>query len=551
MREKIEPVHIILLVIGVVLLSGFIFLALRLLRTTKYSADFSYTLESVDAFIRTEKYPEALKLIEGLRSYPDYRGDWLRLLKRSWLLAGRMGAYELFASLALRAHGAYPDDEELAAIAAIALIDAEKAGDAVSLLGKLESLDFRSVAAEIHVLAGTAPPPEEARGELIYAILPESRNPLDFVAAGELSGEPGFSLDAALLFLEEGKREEALALLAVPATGAAYPFLSSLVFYDAGDFGKSDEYWDLLTPEEKMSPRALELRADSFLRQRRYEASENYHNIFLTNYAAHSSIPYLAMNFLLHRKDRFSGGGVLSRGLTIFPREPRLMLDYAKTLVAQNKKDEAEELARRIFGDSAPPETEGGYEAAVDARVLSLVARLGDVPLGRITAELWMLHNDYPEAASVAALLRPQLFSTNDFSGLRRLLEDVKSDAHAYSYRAALDFSEGGFLAARAELEEAAEKFPGCPEVSYNLGLVNLALKNIEGALGSFQRAAEHSEFAQTASLEEHTTLRIFDTLVLLGRYPEATRMIRAFLEENSGHPEALQKFRKLEARRE
>jgi tetratricopeptide (TPR) repeat protein len=303
-----------------------------------------------------------------------------------------------------------------------------------------------------------------------------------------------------------------------------------------------------------MLPRSLALRADFFLRQGKYDESENIHKIFLYNYPDYSPAPYLAMNFLRHGKVPFSGTEALQRGLAIFPRDSRLLLEYAKNLVAENKKAEGEEISDKVFlGLSSLSRNFTPEESlsAADSRVLNLVAQMGDVPLGRLAARLWMLHSEYPDAPSVPALLRWQLFSLNDFSAIRRLLSGGMNDAHAFSYLAALDFAEGGLAAAREKLEEGALRFPASPEVFYNLGLVFLKMKKPEEALAAFTQAAGLAQFAQTSGLQERTSMRMFDSFVLVGRFSDAARLLKEFLEKNPGHPEALRKLRKLEARGE
>jgi tetratricopeptide (TPR) repeat protein len=80
---------------------------------------------------------------------------------------------------------------------------------------------------------------------------------------------------------------------------------------------------------------------------------------------------------------------------------------------------------------------------------------------------------------------------------------------------------------------------------------VHTRLRQYTDALAAFDNAVSAIEFAETADLASRVSLRRFDTLVILGRYPEASNLIKEFLEKNPGHPTALQKFRKLEARRE
>ncbi|MDR1932090.1 MAG: tetratricopeptide repeat protein [Spirochaetales bacterium] len=548
-REKIEPIHIILLILGIVLLSGFIGLAVYSLRTAKHSADLSYSLENIDALLDAGNYGEARKIMEGMHSYPDYLGGWMQLLKRCRTLGLRTGDYTLFCGMALRAQKAHPDSEDIAAAAATALMDTGRAEEAAAFLPKLAGTEYRSLAAEIHVRGRTLPAGEPL-GELVYAVLPESRNYLDFIAAAELSGESGFFLNAALLLLEAGRQEEALEILSGP--GMEYPYITALASYDAGKFAEVDTYWDLMGPEEKMLPRSLRLRADSLMRQRRYDESENFHEIFLRNFPDYSPVPYLAMNFLQNRKTPFSGMPALQRGLAFFPRDPLLMLEYAKTLIAENKTAEGREAAGKIVLDYSAGAEGADTHTLAAARALRLIAQREELPLGRLVAELWILHNQSPGAGAVSALLRWHLFSMNDYPGIRQLLGPrAEEDEYSLSYLAALDLAEGQPAAAREELLRQTERFPECPEGFYNLGLVYLKLGSCGEALEAFRRAAGVMAFSATYDLDTNTQLRIFDTLVLLGRFPDASSVMRSFLEKNPHHPEALQKLRKLEARGE
>jgi tetratricopeptide (TPR) repeat protein len=562
-REKIEAIHIILLVAGLALFGGFLFIAVYFLKTENYSRSLDYSLESVDALIQASGYEEARKIIEGLEGFPVYTGDWLRLLKRCRLLAEKTGKPEIFSLTALRAQKANPDNIEIAAVAAIALIDAGMPEEALFLAEKFEDLDFRSVAAEIFVRS-SAPPPAERPGELVYAFLPESGDFRDYLMAGGLAegvlgpahpAVQGFFRNAALLLLERGEGAAALEILDEHGAGGD-PFLAALAAYDAGKFGESDKYWDMLPPERKMDPRPLALRADSFLRQRRYAESKNIYEIFFYNFPDYSPIPYQTMNFLLHRETPSSGTKALQRGLELFPQDFPLLLDYAKTLVRENRAAGGEELADRIFSGLSAADTNRGPEemdTAADSRVLALLARRADIPAGRLVSQLWMLHNDYPDSASVLALLRWHLFSLADHAGMRLLLagQTARNEPYTGSYLAALDFSEGAFDSALRELSGETELFPLYPEGFYNLGLVYSHLGRREDALAAFAQARQATEYALLEDMEERVCLWEFETLKALNRLPEAVALLREFLEKYPGHPEALRRLRKLEARRE
>jgi tetratricopeptide (TPR) repeat protein len=583
-REKVEPIHIILLIVGLVLFAGFIFIAVYFLKTQRYSRNLTYSLENVDDLINSGSYREAQRIIEEIEGFPSYPGDWLRLLKRCRLLAQKTGQPEIFSRAALRAQKAQPDNDDIAVAAAIALIDAGQAGQALFLAEKFQSLDFRSVAAEIFVRSSVLPPPAvfspPAGGfsdELVYAVLPESGDYRDYILAGGLAEKVlgpddgtarGFFLDAALLLLEAGKQEEALDLLSAHNAGGN-PFLAALAAYDAGLFEKSGEYWELMMPEEKMTPRSLALRADTFLRQSRYAESKNIHEIFFYNFPDYSPVPYLAMNFLLHREAPFSDTQALRRGLSFFPGDTLLRLDYAKALVHENRTGEVEELSGGILpedgiflGGGIPPESGTSPEfeetrdispelrdTTADFRLLGLIARRTEIPAGRLVSLLWMLRNDYPDSAPVIAVLRWYLFSLTDHAGTRQLLATgtAREDPFTGSYLAAAAFAEGDFDSASRELETAA-LFPACPEGFYNLGLVHSRLGQPEAALAAFRKADGVMEFAQAADLTEQISLREFDTLTALGRFSEAVAVIREFLEKHPGHPDALRKLRKLEA---
>ncbi|MDR1625611.1 MAG: hypothetical protein LBT33_03645 [Spirochaetia bacterium] len=562
-REKIEAVHVILLVVGLALLAGFIFIAVYFLKTERYSENLAYSLENIDALIKSGNHEDARRIIEGLEGFPAHAGDWLRLLKRCRLLAEKTGKPEVFSLAALRAQKANPDNGEIALAAARALIDAGRPEEALFLAEKFQSLDFQSVAAEIYVRSSVVPP-GEARGDLVYAFLPESRDYRDYMLAGDLAGNVlgpghpsvlGFFRNAALLLLERGEWGEALEVLDKHGAGGE-PFLAALAAYDAGRFEESDRYWDLLPPQRKMEPRPLALRADSFLRQLRYAESKNIHGIFFYNFPDYSPVPYHALNFLLHREAPSSGTRALQRGLEFFPRDFTLLLDYAKALVRENKAAEGGEVSAGVFsglsalGRAWTPQ-EGA--AAADSRALGLLARRGDLPIGRIVSELWMLHNDHPGSASVSALLRWHLFSLADHAGMRLLLADPRAgeDPYAGSYLAALDFAGGAFDSALRELQTASRLFPACPEGFYNLGLVHSRLRQEEDALAAFGKAREVLEFAQAPDLAQNVDLRRFDALVRLRRFGEAVALMREFLEKYPRHPEGLQKLRKLEARPE
>jgi tetratricopeptide (TPR) repeat protein len=538
-RERLAAFHIILLCLGTVLLGGFIVFAVFFLRTSKHSQDLAYSFETIDALIQSQNYGEARRIIENMRT-PDYLGDWFRLLKRCRALSAGNAAF--FSGMALRAAKAYPDNEDITAITVLALTDAGKIDEAAGLADKkLAGLEYRSVKAEVFLRGGIVPG-EKPADELIYAFLPANKDPEAYLAAAEMSGEAGFYLDAALLLMEAGRREEALEILYRPEVGTAHPRITALASYDAGKFEESDRYWELLAPDLKIRPSSLELRADSFLRQRRYEESENICGIFLQDYPAHSPVPYLNGYFFRHRHEPWSGISLAERGLAFFPDNFPLALNYAKALTAVRRKDEGLVLLKG-FNLSAAEKAE--------TDVLRLVAEREDLPLRRFVSELRILHNAFPDIPDIPALLRWHLFSLADFSAIQELLEETPPERFSSSYLAALDFVEKDFFAAREKLARQTEDFPDCPEGFYNLGLVHLALKKPAEAFTAFEQAASCADYAETADFNERIALKTMDTLIALGRFPEAHKRIQAFLEKNPGHPGVLRKLRKLEARSE
>jgi hypothetical protein len=530
-----------------VCLAGFVLLAVYFLRTSKYGSDLEYSFQSVDALLKTGKYDEAGSLLRSLRP-PATAGGWLRLLKRCRSLAAYTNDAAFFAEKALAAEKAHPKNEEMAAIAVLALADAGRDPEALSLAReKVLSLEYRSVRAEAFLRAGSpAGPEEEADGEMLFTILPESRRYEDFIKAAEFSGEEDFYFDAALLLMEAGENRRAEELFSRPGVGQKYPYPASLAFYDGQKYAESDSHWELIASSFKMRPQALALRADSFMRQRRWKESENYHDILLAQVPQYSVVPYLASNFFRHMKKPWSGESFLRNSLSVFPNNYFLGLDLAKLLTATGRVEEGRAAGEKIYSHflerGSPPEADE-FLAAADSRVLLLVLQRESIPLGRFVASLWMLHDEYSasaEAPSISRLLRWHLLSLSDAPALTTLLNQAEEDSFSLCYAAALLVSEKKLPDARETLVRQTKKFPQCPEGFYNLGLVEQALGLGESALASFRAAEALSEYAQTTGFAESAFLKTVDALIRLKRLPEAHGLLRGFLEKNPGHADAL-----------
>jgi tetratricopeptide (TPR) repeat protein len=352
--------------------------------------------------------------------------------------------------------------------------------------------------------------------------------------------------------MEAGSRDAALEILSRPPVGAAHPYITALASYDVENFADSDAYWDLMPSDFKMMPEALALRADSFLRQRRYAESENFHEILLQNYPRYSALPYRNSVFFQHRRKPWSGFSFLQRSLPIFPENYSLALDYAKSLAALGRREESRAEGEKIFAAFSARADEVSREdtlAAEDTRVLALVTEREDIPLARFVGGLWFLRNDYPDNPSIPALLRPHLLSQHDYTALRTLLTETEADSHSLSYLAGLSIVEKDLPAARELLRRQTEKFPLCPEGFYNLGLVEQELAQGEAALAAFRTAEECALYADSPGFEEKNFLKITEALISLNRLPEAHSLLMEFLDAHPENPAALHNLRKLEAK--
>ena len=537
-RERLEKFHFILLALSSMLLIGFIFFAGLGLRKSAASRDFSIHLGNIDDLIRNGDFREAISLFDVSRNPPGSARDWISLLKRTWIAADALNDPRIFSETAVLAVRAHPKSEEISSMAVIALIDADNIRDAAGIAGQLESREYLGFKAEAFLRAGVraTEPPE---GEMLLAALPGDGNPENFIKAGEMTGERGYYLDASLLYLERGLIDTAVDIFLRSDIGASWPLPAALAAYDAGDYGESARYWELLEPREKMRPRNLGLLADLQMRRHRDEDAENTYRLIIDSYPVYSSAAYLGAAFLSERRKPGSGTGFLERSSGIFPRDYDSTLALAKALVAAERNEEGlAVLDRHEYFNPEMPES----------ALLRLLASRGSTPVRSFVGGLWELANSHPENPTIRAILGWYLLSFADHDGIRELLDREESNSrHSLSYRGIREYAAGDTVTAADMFRRQTAEFPDCPEGYYNLGLVHLARGNPAGALSAFEGAGAAMRFAEDSGLEEKNTMKIVESLILLRRFSEAHSVLKEYLENNPGHPESLRKLRKLE----
>ena len=236
----------LLILLGFGVTAGFIFKN-RLIEN-RQRRQFEAVLLEAEDLLKRGAIAQGGELLDSLRrdagKRPYRAEEYLRLLKRYHLYSRQRKDWTSFLLTAQKAMEDYPGREDLAALGAYGLLREGNLEGNEKAWGRLRDPRFDSLKAEALLRTGNW----EDGSPLVPTPFREvltGREPALFVEAGKKTGLLPFYLDAALLALEGGDREEAQEIHRAHLAGE-YPLFSLYLSLDLGDMKGALEYWDQL-----------------------------------------------------------------------------------------------------------------------------------------------------------------------------------------------------------------------------------------------------------------------------------------------------------------
>ncbi len=409
----------------------------------RYHQNFLHHIETADRLLTDDLLEQAENRLKRAAEYARGEQAWMRVLKRAYRIEESRDSAGAMLTLARLATEAEPGVQALQAVAVQAAVRAgayEEAADRAQT--HLHAEEHASVKAEA-IIAATAFPREPSAEEL-EAMHPLVRLVVDatperHLSAYDLTGDPRFAVNAALLYLSGDRPEQAQAVLDGVSIPDEAAIVGALIAYELGQYEEARNRLRRLPGEVAVETPALLLHAELELRTGRVEEAQRVYRELQTTDPDHSAAAWY--NYAALTDDRAARREVLADALQRFPQDLRLINAYVEA-----GGDEEAVL--------------GGLEPGYRALFRLLAAESASSSGARAVSRLWDLHNDHPENEEIAAALARRLVAVRDRSGLERVIArfaDTGDDGRWASNWAA---QYAGVLAhGRGDRVSAAEAF--------------------------------------------------------------------------------------------
>ncbi|MBN2353953.1 MAG: hypothetical protein JXD23_15370 [Spirochaetales bacterium] len=477
--------------------------------------------------------------------------DFVRVLKRSYSLAVREQEYGELEKYSLGAFARFPGRADLCRIALYACLRDGDPGKALSLARGFESLpEVQALVAEI-LLGNGVPPADSALAALPdyarYASLDAERDPERFLTAGRELGDDRFYLDAALLYMGEGKAEE--------ASAAARRFLLALEFdepaglfaYEASDTAEAVDRLTRASGRSEKRPDLYLILGDCLLEGRQPERAAVFYEQALETNRAYSVVPFLNLACTARRQGLDEKALALLREAdTRFPGDSFAVIELVRLLYSRGEKTDA----IRILN---------GYLAAhpdqFEARFLKLRFEEDASSFDRRLLRLKDLYFEDPKNERAAAALTAGLITDQDLAGARAVLTHF-GEVNGPAEEGWLATARGVLVAVGGDLNGAVLRFGKAVSLEerwehrYNRAAVLLSMGKLGEARADLAQALVDLKARKSAQQRRGEALvraQLAAVLLKMGSPAAAEREVRAALSLDPSNERAYRVKRALE----
>ncbi len=496
-----------------------------------YEADI--LLAETDRALDAESWQAAEDYLRDTLDKGKGQAVWLRIVKRSLILAEETGDYDIFYDASHRAVEELPGNELLWAMAVASSLRTQREAQArEEALEYLRSPEYEFLKAEAVFSAEMAEEMDRSSGmtplERLEKKLEEGRNPRLFERVADELAERRLNMDAAYLWMGKGNTQMAFTnIMNVPAAirnreAAAY------IAMDAGkqDTARQELQAAVEASRRENSPRwdLIALLADSYRRGEEWESAAALYQEVIDSVPAMSWKPYRSLASMYRNTGQIRKiVPLLERGISAFTEKGAweqarpLYLSLAAYNIDRGERD----LARSRIEEYLQVNP-GDPEAQLFR--FDLLTR-DQLSAERREARLWDLFNQHPENRYLAQYLIWYLLGKSDFPGAYLVLDrhraaagEEKLDWLGY-YRAVIHTLKGDYSKALEAYAQDYEEY-GRWASSYNMAVIQDYLGRDTEAGHSLEEAEKRLLIEQPDSVRRNrwlSRIRAMEGKLLLG----------------------------------
>ncbi len=474
---------IILITVFILAVTAGTYLFIRSYFNRRRSERFDTVLTEATNLLAEGYSTEAIGILDSLQNAPGTSTDYLKLLKR-YLIWGEMeNEFNPFLSFARKVGNEFPGRQDIRALIVWGLLKTARYEEAAGIASSLTEPTFESIKAESILRLNNEMTPESVKEQGLennpYISVMVKQEPEIFVFAGDKTGISEYYLDAALLFMGQGRIRIAESILR-NHLGSEYPRFGLFLSVDSDRFSSSMDYLDIMDERNELSPETELIKGDLLIRAGKLNDAEEFYGDYLARYPQVSWIPYYNFFLLIDMKSNDSvpvaGRNILEKGLSVFPGQEELSFLLARDYLLSGEDSRAEEVLNSLVNEG-----QGGYKAELALISLFSGRRSPEYVIGRY----WEIINSYPDAQEPERVFGHYLLAWSQWDDLDLLLNRVEAhggrSGWSCEFRGIADAMNGNTDAGIEYLEKALE-LETSPYRYYNLALLYEQENNLKMA---------------------------------------------------------------------
>ncbi|HEQ72003.1 MAG TPA: tetratricopeptide repeat protein, partial [Spirochaetia bacterium] len=316
-------------------------------------------LERADDFLSQAYLSEADEAVSQAFDAAMTTDELLSVLKRSLRLAELKNDYSSFKQLAMRAFRKNPGSSELCRVALYAALRDGDAAGALSLSHGFAALpDVQALTGEALFRAGT--PLEDERLQEIplfrdYILLDTVRDPDRFLEAARVLQDERFYLDAALLFMAQGRIDDAYLTAEQHLFDERFDEAAAMIAYDKKEYRRALERLSRIAAREPETESRADLsviRGDLDLLLGREDRAQAAYERAIEIKPDYSAIPYINLAWLMQERGYTEKAFFLAgKAYELFPRDKRAVMEFAKRLFRRGDHARSQEVIERYLAE--------------------------------------------------------------------------------------------------------------------------------------------------------------------------------------------------------
>lgn len=390
--------------------------AILFIRNLNREQYFTDLLKQADTSLNTHNYPKASTLLKLSLTHAASKKQYLRILKRAFLLAEKMNDMTVLKEIALHAALEKNRDEELVFIAARVYMKAGDTGKTLELLekpAKTERLLSLKVEAllqrgETEALVSYYTPSQPFR----FLHLLSTDDPLFYEDAAHILKDKRLFLDTSLLYALKRNNKEALRIISSYEEDPLFQAPGVFIAYDAGEYKKARQFITIILSKNGADNALLYcLYGDIEMHYSEYDKAVSLFNKAITYNPLVSETPYLNISYIYQQRgDLQSALEWLKKGSRNFPQNKNIVLEASRFFIGLNDRETA-------FSIIYPYK---GRDYMID--LLLLYLNQENMHPSRYRTGLWDLFNAHPGNEFLCQFLVLYLLGREDINGVESAL---------------------------------------------------------------------------------------------------------------------------------